>query len=213
MSSAEQPIISAPIEIAVLDDDVDFRTYIEDFLVDEGLYAVRTYGHPDDLFLGAEQRLPDIVLLDMQMGPFKGAQVAEQLLQRWPNLCIIIITGYPSLEDMRATFKMKVFDYLAKPFSLAQLRQTLRNAAETFGLGQDGAGPYPRASRSPDQNAAGGARLVAQGSCGVDPLERVADQFHRARRESSQHGVAARHLPRLRQEALRDPGLDRLLKF
>jgi len=136
MSSAEQPVVLAPIEIAVLDDDVDFRTYIEDFLADEGIYAVRTFAHPDDLFLAAEQRLPDIVLLDMQMGPFRGAQVAEQLLQKWPNLCIIVVTGYPSLEDMRTTFKMKVFDYLAKPFSLAQLRQTLLNAAETFGLGR-----------------------------------------------------------------------------
>ena len=136
MSSAEQPVTLAPIEIAVLDDDADFRTYIEDFLTDEGIYAVRTFAHPDDLFQSAEQRLPDIVLLDMQMGPFKGAQVAEQLLQRWPNLCIIVVTGYPSLEDMRATFKMKVFDYLAKPFSLTQLRQTLQNATETFGLGR-----------------------------------------------------------------------------
>jgi DNA-binding NtrC family response regulator len=136
MSSAEQPVVLAPIEIAVLDDDLDFRTYIEDFLVDEGNYAVRTFAHPDDLFQAAEQRLPDIVLLDMQMGPFKGALVAEQLLQRWPNLCIIVVTGYPSLEDMRTTFKMKVFDYLAKPFSLTQLRQTLQNATETFGLGR-----------------------------------------------------------------------------
>ena len=37
---------------------------------------------------------------------------------------------------MRATFKLKVFDYLAKPFSIAQLRQALKNAIETFGLGR-----------------------------------------------------------------------------
>jgi len=49
---------------------------------------------------------------------------------------VIIITGYPSLEDMRTTFKLKVFDYLAKPFSLAQLRQVLKNASETFGFGK-----------------------------------------------------------------------------
>jgi ribosome-binding protein aMBF1 (putative translation factor) len=49
---------------------------------------------------------------------------------------VIVVTGYPSLEDMRLTFKMNVFDYLSKPFSLAQLRQTLRNAIETFGLGK-----------------------------------------------------------------------------
>ena len=37
---------------------------------------------------------------------------------------------------MRATFKMKVFDYLAKPFSLAQARGVLANAIEAFGLGR-----------------------------------------------------------------------------
>jgi FixJ family two-component response regulator len=124
------------VDIAVLDDDFDFRNYIEDFLKDEGQYTVRTFGHPDDLFAGCEQRVPDIVLLDMKMGKYKGDKVLEQILGRYPALCVIIVTGYPSLEDMRATFKMKVFDYLAKPFSLAQLRQTLTNAVEAFGLGR-----------------------------------------------------------------------------
>ena len=124
------------IQIAVLDDDLDFRNYIEDFLRDEGAYSVRTFAHPDELFADAEQHLPDIVLLDMKMGGFTGDKVVEQLLARWPELCIIIVTGYPSLEDMRATFKLRVFDYLAKPFSLAQLRQTLHNAVEKFNLGR-----------------------------------------------------------------------------
>ena len=127
---------SGLIEIAVLDDDLDFRNYIEDFLRDEGQYAVRTFAHPEDLFAAAEQRIPDVVLVDMKMGEFTGDKVVEQLLTRWPDLCIIIVTGYPSLEDMRATFKLRVFDYLAKPFSLAQLRQTLHNAVEKFNLGR-----------------------------------------------------------------------------
>jgi DNA-binding NtrC family response regulator len=124
------------VDIAVLDDDLDFRNYIEDFLKDEGAYTVRTFAHPEDLFDGCEQRLPDIVLLDMKMGEFKGAEVLEQLQTRWPGLCVVVVTGYPSLEDMRATFKMNVFDYLAKPFSLAQLRQTLKNAIDQRGLGK-----------------------------------------------------------------------------
>jgi DNA-binding NtrC family response regulator len=136
LSSAEPTPITAPVDLAVLDDDLDFRTYLEDFLRDEGMYHVRTFAHPEDLFLSAEQRVPDIVLLDMKMGEFRGDKVLEQLFARWPNLCVIIITGYPSLEDMRATFKMKVFDYLAKPFSLNQLRQTLKNAIDAFGLGR-----------------------------------------------------------------------------
>src|SRR4029077_15764122 len=116
--------------IAILDDDPDFRTYLEDFLKDESSYSVRAFGNSRELFESAEESLPDIVLLDMKMGEASGDKVLEQLLTRWPGLWVIIITGYPSLEDMRPTFKLKVFDYLAKPFSLAQLRQVLKNALE-----------------------------------------------------------------------------------
>ena len=128
--------ITDPVDVAVLDDDSDFLNYIEDLLRDEGLYTVRTFAHPNELFTSAEAKLPDIVLLDMKMGEASGDKVLEQLLARWPGLCIIVVTGYPSLENMRTTFKMRVFDYLAKPFSLAQLRQTLYNAIQQFGLGQ-----------------------------------------------------------------------------
>lgn len=124
------------VDIAVLDDDADFLTYIEDLLRDEGTYTVRTFASADELFVSAENQVPDIVLLDMKMGAASGEEVLEDLLARWPELCIIVITGYPSLESMRATFKLRVFDYLAKPFSLSQLRQTLQNAIEQFGLGR-----------------------------------------------------------------------------
>lgn len=127
---------ASPVDVAVLDDDADFRTYVEDFLNDEGLYTVRTFERPELLYDAADERRPDIVLLDMKMGRHRGDAVLEQLLARYPGLCVIIVTGYPSLEDMRATFKLKVFDYLAKPFSLAQLRQTLANAIQQFGLGR-----------------------------------------------------------------------------
>ena len=124
------------VDLAILDDDPDFRNYLEDALKDDGLYSIRTFAHADELFSGCEQRLPDIVLLDMKMGDVKGDTVLEQLQSVYPGLCVIVVTGYPSLEDMRATFKMKVFDYISKPFSLAQLRQTLQNAIDKFGFGR-----------------------------------------------------------------------------
>ena len=136
MSGEEAVVSVGVIDIAVLDDDIDFRNYIEDLLRDEGRYSVRTFADQEELFASAETRIPDIVLLDMKMGTVTGEEVVEQLLTRWPEMCIIVITGYPSLENMRATFKLRVFDYLAKPFSLAQLRQTLQNAVEQFGLGR-----------------------------------------------------------------------------
>jgi len=134
-TQAAGPSFQSQVEVYVLDDDADFRNYMEDALKDS-TYSILTFALPDALYAACEQHQPDIVLLDMKMGEFKGEKVLEQLLTMYPNLCVIIITGYPSLEDMRATFKLKVFDYISKPFSLAQLRQTLKNAVEKFGLGR-----------------------------------------------------------------------------
>src|SRR5271169_2022556 len=124
------------IDVAILGDDADFLRYMEDLLQDEGRYSVRPFSHPEDLFNACEDRPPDIVLLDMKMGEFKGEKVLEALQATHPGVCVIVITGYPSLEDMRTTFKLKVFDYVAKPFSLAQLRNVLNNAVEAYGLGR-----------------------------------------------------------------------------
>ena len=67
------------VDLAILDDDPDFRNYLEDALKDDGLYSIRTFAHADELYAGCEQRLPDIVLLDMKMGDVKGDTVLEQL--------------------------------------------------------------------------------------------------------------------------------------
>lgn len=124
------------VEIAVLDDDNDFRGYMEDILAEDAQFHVVTFPDAHALYAAAEDHLPDIVLLDMKMGDTRGEVVLDQLLHRWPNLCVIIVTGYPSLDDMRSALKRKAFDYLPKPFSLQELRTVLNNAVESFGLGR-----------------------------------------------------------------------------
>jgi CheY-like chemotaxis protein/lambda repressor-like predicted transcriptional regulator len=123
-----------PLSIVALDDDADFREYLRSILGGDG-HDVRTAATPDELFRMNEERLPDVVLLDMKMGRFSGEEVLETLRQRWARLCVIVVTGYPSLETMRQTFKKDVFDYLAKPFSVDDLRNALRQAAKAFNLG------------------------------------------------------------------------------
>jgi len=123
-----------PLSVLALDDDADFREYIQGVLEQEG-HTVRLAATPDEFFRLADERLPDVVLLDIKMGKHSGEELLREIRQRWPRLCVVIATGYPSMETMRNTFKQDVFDYLAKPFSLKELRATLKQAAEAFGLG------------------------------------------------------------------------------
>jgi FixJ family two-component response regulator len=124
------------VEVAVLDDDRDFLQFMEDVLDDEGIFAVRSFTGPRDMYTAFESKLPSILLLDMKMGEHQGDAVMGDVQARWPGICIIVVTGYPTLDDMRAKFQKNVFDYLPKPFSIEQLRTTLNKAIETYGLGR-----------------------------------------------------------------------------
>lgn len=124
-----------PLSIVAVDDDPDFRQYIQATLEAEG-HDVRTVASPEEFFASCERHLPDIVLLDIKMGRFSGEQLLSEIRERWPKMCVIVVTGYPSLDSMRQTFKQDVFDYLAKPFSIEELRRALAQSAAAFNLGQ-----------------------------------------------------------------------------
>ena len=129
------PGLPPPLRIVALDDDPDFREFIRGVLIGEG-HTARIAGTPEEFFALIEAEVPDVVLLDIKMGKASGEAVLEQMRKRWPRLCVVVVTGYPSLDSMRQTFKQDVFDYLAKPFSLDELRRTLQQASAAFGLGQ-----------------------------------------------------------------------------
>ena len=123
------------LSIAALDDDEDFREYIGSALEQEG-HEGRVFAVPEELLRACEERRPDIILLDIKMGRYSGETVLAEIKQRWPSQCVIVITGYPTMDSMREIFKRDAFDYLAKPFSIEELRRSLSQAAEAFDLGR-----------------------------------------------------------------------------
>jgi len=123
------------LSIVSLDDDEDFRQYIRGVLEGDG-HDVRVCGTPAELFGACESHLPEVVLLDIKMGRHSGEETLVEIRKRWPKLCVIVVTGFPSMDSMRQTFRQDVFDYLAKPFSLGELRRSLGQAVAQLGLGQ-----------------------------------------------------------------------------
>jgi DNA-binding NtrC family response regulator len=115
MTTTKLASLLPPLDLVVLDDDADFRQYLEDILKGDG-HQVRLCSTPDELWATNEERMPEVVLLDMKMGEVTGEQV---------------------LDEMRNAFRLRSFDYLTKPFSLSQLREALERAVKTLGLGQN----------------------------------------------------------------------------
>lgn len=123
-----------PLSIVALDDDPDFRELVTSMLEAEG-HDAKAVATPEALFAMLEANLPDVVLLDIKMGRHSGEEVLAEIRKRWSGLCVIVVTGYPTLDSMRETFKQQAFDYIAKPFSMEEMRRSLAQAVEKFDLG------------------------------------------------------------------------------
>ncbi len=73
---------------------------------------------------------PDILLLDYKLGGMSGLDVLEQLGQQERDLLTVMITAFATLETAIRATKSGAFDFIAKPFTPQELKETVRKAAE-----------------------------------------------------------------------------------
>ena len=75
-----------------------------------------------------ESSPPDLILLDHKMKGMSGLDVLARFEDRDLDLLTIMITAYASLETAVSATKKGAYDFLAKPFTPAQLKASVRNA-------------------------------------------------------------------------------------
>lgn len=72
------------------------------------------------------QHHPDFVILDMQMPGMNGTQLLPYLAQNYPEMPLIVISGYRDFNYLKHAFSADAIDYLLKPFS----REAIGNCVE-----------------------------------------------------------------------------------
>ncbi len=121
------------LRILVVDDDRDVCDYLQDFLTREG-YLVQALVKPMDALLEIKEGRHQIVLLDIRMPELDGVQLLRQIRAIDSDICVIIMTAYPSVDSAVDTMKADAFDYLRKPFDNEQLRAVIQRAVREKGL-------------------------------------------------------------------------------
>ncbi len=121
------------LRILVVDDDRDVCDYLQDFLTREG-YRVQTLVKPMDALIEIKEGRHQIVLLDIRMPELDGVQLLRQIRAIDSDICVIIMTAYPSVDSAIDTMKADAFDYLRKPFDNDQLRAVIKRAVREKGL-------------------------------------------------------------------------------
>jgi two-component system response regulator FlrC len=103
-------------KILVVEDDAGLREALVDTLNLSGYQCVEAESGEDALLLLKEQSV-DLVVSDVQMGGMSGLTLLNSIKRSWPNLPILIMTAYGTINDAVQAMRDGACNYMAKPFA------------------------------------------------------------------------------------------------
>ncbi len=116
-------------KILIIDDELDMLRSIAEVLEREGFEVSTADGGPKGL-KQLRENVYDIVITDLRMPEVDGETILSRALELYPDIVVIMMTGYASIETAVKTMKMGAFHYLAKPFKPMELTILVRKAIE-----------------------------------------------------------------------------------
>ncbi len=127
--------------ILIVDDDSAMRRALVEVLGRGGFEAVQVPSGQEALHRLATEPC-DLVVSDLRMPGIGGLNLLREIRRQHPELPVILITAYGTIEDAVTAMKLGAQDFLTKPFSPQDLFQLVRRA-----LGSSGERPGARAMR------------------------------------------------------------------
>jgi DNA-binding NtrC family response regulator len=116
-------------KILVVDDEAGMRRSLAIMLRREGYEVLEASGGKEALDQLGEDVL-DLVIADLRMTPVSGLDVLRAVKQTTPDVEIILMTGYGTVETAVEAMKLGAFDFIAKPFRHDEILLRVRNAIE-----------------------------------------------------------------------------------
>ncbi|MEM7160439.1 MAG: sigma-54 dependent transcriptional regulator [Myxococcota bacterium] len=114
-------------KILVVDDEATARSALSELLRDEG-YAVRTASDGFKALGHLDGWTPDLVLTDVQMPGMSGVELMAKVHESLPDVPIVVMTAFGSVENAVTALHAGADDYLTKPVHFDQMLLVLRRA-------------------------------------------------------------------------------------
>jgi YesN/AraC family two-component response regulator len=110
--------------ILICDDEEGVRESLNLILVSDYKLAFATNGNEALAYL--KKHNVDLVIMDIKMPQKNGLETLKELHHLKPNIKVIMVTGYQSVETARETSKYGISDYITKPFESAVVKDAVR---------------------------------------------------------------------------------------
>ncbi len=132
------------MKLLIVEDDIDFSDTLARAMQKRGASVERAHNAADALAI-AEHFVPSHAVVDLKLPGESGLTVVAALKQRFPELAIVVLTGYASIATAVEAVRLGARHYLAKPANadeiLAALQRdqpdaTLEVSAEPLTIGR-----------------------------------------------------------------------------
>jgi two-component system, NtrC family, response regulator AlgB len=123
------------LNILIVDDELNIRKTLSVFLETEGHKVVAVSNYEDALSENSRRSF-DMAFVDLRLGTDSGLDLIPALLSASPWIKIVVITAYASIDTAVDAIKRGAADYIAKPFTPAQVKLAVQKIAEMRSLEQ-----------------------------------------------------------------------------
>jgi DNA-binding NtrC family response regulator len=122
--------------ILIVDDDAALCRFVMDGLGREG-FDVRSSTTPDEALSAITDMEFDAVLVDINMPQMNGLELSRRILDRRPDLPIVVITAFGSMETAISAIRAGAYDFVTKPFEIEQLVVSAERACQNRQLREE----------------------------------------------------------------------------
>ncbi len=116
-------------KIMLIEDDNALRDLLGADLESRG-YALERYASAEDAVAALPSSDADIIVTDVQLKGMKGTELASRVKLARPDVLVIVITAFGSLDNAVAAIRAGAYDFITKPFETEALDIVLKRALE-----------------------------------------------------------------------------------
>lgn len=118
-------------KIMVLDDVIDAVNVVKKILERKG-HSVIGFTEEEEAIKYCKTNDVDIAILDIKLKKLSGIEVLEELKKVKPQLKVLLLTGYPTLESAREALNLGATEYCIKPIEKQELETKVEKLTRSF---------------------------------------------------------------------------------
>ena len=122
--------------VLLADDDPELCRHVEAELAERGL-SVRSLRSAEAAIAGLESESFDVVISDIHMGKMSGIELCRHVVERRPDVPVIVITAFGKLDAAVAAIRAGAYDFVTKPLDFDALRLTIDRALQHKSLSDE----------------------------------------------------------------------------